>query len=285
VKALQNKKAVKLIKLFFPLYFVLLFFSCRTIETRIYDIETPLLSENTEITIVQISDFHSVFYGEKQEKLIDKVKSEEPDLIVLTGDIFDDTVSARGTQLLLSGIYGIAPIYFVTGNHEYRSGNMQKIKELLWFHEIRILSDEYVIITIKGNEIVLAGIDDPFKSLYENDNYNQDLAMEVSFRELDYVNKFKILLAHRPERIEKYKKFSFNLILSGHTHGGQIRLPFLFINGLYAPDQGLFPKYAGGLYRHDDLIHIVSRGLFKHPLYPRIFNPPELVVIKIKSNR
>jgi predicted MPP superfamily phosphohydrolase len=89
------------------------------------------------------------------------------------------------------------------------------------------------------------------------------------------------LLAHRPEKIAYYRNFSFDLILSGHTHGGQVRIP-LILNGLYAPNQGFFPKYGGGLYKHEKLVHIISRGLSINPKLPRIFNPPELVVIIIK---
>ena len=107
--------------------------------------------------------------------------------------------------------------------------------------------------------------------------------MEDRFRELDDISIYKILLSHRPERIEYYRRFSFDLVLSGHTHGGQIRIPYI-INGLFAPNQGFFPKYGGGIYKHDNLIHIISRGLSINPIRPRIFNSPELVVIKIESN-
>lgn len=94
--------------------------------------------------------------------------------------------------------------------------------------------------------------------------------------------EFKILLAHRPELIEIYKKSHFDLVLSGHAHGGQVRIPFI-LNGLFAPDQGWFPEYVGGVYKHDSLTHIVSRGVSYNPLLPRIFNPPEVVVIEIKG--
>jgi predicted MPP superfamily phosphohydrolase len=108
--------------------------------------------------------------------------------------------------------------------------------------------------------------------------------MEIAFRELDEIPLYKILIAHRPEMIKHYKKYSFNLILSGHAHGGQVRIPGI-MNGLYAPHQGLFPKYAGGMYKHGNLTHIVSRGLSVNPRLPRIFNPPELVIISIESSK
>lgn len=91
------------------------------------------------------------------------------------------------------------------------------------------------------------------------------------------------MLSHRPERIESYKKYNFDLVLSGHAHGGQVRIPFL-LNGLYAPNQGLFPKYAGGLYTHNNLNHVVSRGLSYNPKLPRIFNPPEIVIVELRGS-
>jgi len=113
----------------------------------------------------------------------------------------------------------------------------------------------------------LAGIEDTKKKLYEKPDYNQIENTEKAFRELDEMPFYKILTAYRPENIENYKKFSFDLVLSGHTHGGQIIIPNL-INGLYAPNQGLFPKYAGGIYTHGKLTHIISRGFQKNSCFP-----------------
>jgi predicted MPP superfamily phosphohydrolase len=232
---------------------------------------------------VLISDLHSTIFGKDQSKLIDKIKKQNPDLIVLTGDIFDDIVPHDGTKLLLTGINGISPIYYVTGNHEFWSRRVGELREELKSYGVIILSDEYKKIEIKDNEIIIAGIDDPDKKLYETPDYDQNKVMETQFRELDDLPAYKILLAHRPERIKYYQKFSFNLILSGHAHGGQVRLPPI-LNGLYAPHQGFFPKYVGGLYQYDNSTHIISRGLSINPLVPRIFNPPELVLIIIKSS-
>jgi predicted MPP superfamily phosphohydrolase len=212
------------------------------------------------------------------------IKNINPDLILLSGDIFDDVVPMTGTQLLLKGISGIAPVYYVTGNHDYLSYNIQTIREELRSYGVIILSDNYVIIEIRNNEIIIAGIEDPYKRIYETPDYNQNDSMESAFRELDEIPLYKILIAHRPEMIENYKKYSFDLVLSGHTHGGQVRIP-LILNGLYAPGQGVFPKYAGGIYTHGNLTHVISRGLSVNPRLPRIFNPPELVIIIIESGK
>ena len=261
---------------------IFIFVSCNTIKERTYELNTPLLAEESSLRIVLVSDLHSTIFGKNQSKLIEKIKNINPDLIILSGDILDDKVPHLGTELLLSGINNILPIYYATGNHEYWSRDIQSIRNLLQSYNVNILSDNYVQININNNEIILAGIEDPDKKRYETPEYNQNESMEASFRELDGMELLKILIAHRPEKIEIYKGYSFNLILSGHTHGGQVRIPPV-LNGLYAPNQGLFPKYAGGLYRHGETVHIISRGLSVNPRLPRIFNPPELVVIVIKS--
>ncbi|MCL2441451.1 MAG: metallophosphoesterase [Treponema sp.] len=278
---MKKKPLVLLILSAFVIIFIL--FSCSSIKIRTYEMETPLLKEDTSIKIVLISDLHSTIFGKEQIKLIEKIKEQNPDLILLAGDILDDVVPHRGTELLLAGINTIAPIYYVTGNHEYWCREINEIRLLLQSYQVNILSDSYVRINIKNNYIILAGIEDPDKERYETPGYNQNEIMERAFRELDEIDLFKILIAHRPENIETYKKYSFNLVLSGHSHGGQVRIPFI-MNGLYAPNQGLFPKYAGGLYRHDEKVHIVSRGLSINPRLPRIFNNPELVVVIIESN-
>ena len=258
--------------------------SCKAISTKTYRIETPLVEEQNSITIALISDLHSTIFGKDQTILIDKIKNINPDLIILTGDIFDDAISMNGTQLLLEGITGISPVYYVTGNHEYGSGNIQAIREELASYGVIILSDNYAIIEINNNKIIIAGIEDPAKKIRETPDYDQNDSMERAFRELDEIALFKILAAHRPETIETYKKYSFDLVLSGHTHGGQVRIP-LILNGLYAPNQGFFPKYAGGIYTHGNLTHIISRGLSIKPGLPRIFNPPELVIIIIEPDK
>jgi len=271
------------ITIFLLIVFIYLIISCNAISTKTYRVETPLLEEQSSIKIVLISDLHSTIHGKDQTVLIDKIKSVNPDLVVLSGDIFDNVVPMTGTQLLLSGIYGIAPIYYVTGNHEYW-GDIQAIREELISYGVIILSDNYTLKKINNNEIIIAGIDDPEKKIYETPNYDQNASMENAFRELDEIPLYKILIAHRPEMIEEYKKYSFDLVLSGHTHGGQVRIPFI-LNGLYSPNQGIFPKYAGGLYTHGNLTHIISRGLLFNPRLPRTFNPPELVIIIIESSK
>jgi len=258
---------------------IILVFSCRSISTEIYEIDSSLIKENTSVRIVLISDLHNTLYGKNQSILIGKIIEQKPDLIILAGDMFHSTGPMERSIIFLSGISGIAPIYYVTGNHEYASRKINFIRETLLSHGVIILSDSYEQISINGNEIIVAGVEDPYVRIYERSGYNQREIMEERFRELDDIEAFSILAAHRPERIESYKRFSFDLVLSGHAHGGQVRIPGV-MNGLVAPHQGFFPKYAGGLYQHENLTHIVSRGLAVNWI-PRIFNPPELVVIVV----
>ncbi|WP_280990959.1 metallophosphoesterase [Leadbettera azotonutricia] len=254
----------------------------RNLQIRVYRLETPLLSENTVIRIVLISDLHSQIYGKDQSPLIEKVIKLEPDLIFLTGDILDDRVPDTGTLLFLSGVKDLAPMYYVTGNHERMSRRFEERMELLRSFGVVILPDAYIETEVKGNEIIIAGLDDPYISWPVDKDQSE--IMEKTFRELDQRKEYKILLAHRPERVEQYLEYSFNLIVNGHSHGGQVRIP-LILNGLYAPNQGFFPKYTGGLYKHGGTMQIVSRGLSDMEKIPRIFNPTELVCIIVKSGK
>ena len=281
---MKASKKQHTIPAFSLMVFVFLTVACKSISTQTYKTETPLLERQNSIKIALISDLHSTIYGKDQIILIEKIKAISPDFIVLSGDIFDDVIPMTGTQLLLRGIYNVSPIFYVTGNHEYQSNNIKEIREELKSYGVVILSDDYTIIEINNDKIIIAGIEDPFKELYETPGYNQNDSMESAFRELDGMPLYKILIAHRPEMIEVYKKYSFDLVLSGHTHGGQVRIPYIS-NGLYAPNQGVFPKYAGGTYTHGSLTHIISRGLSISPGRPRIFNPPELVIIIIESSK
>ena len=236
--------------------------------------------KGTKINLVLLTDLHSAIYGKNQQKLLEHVKEQNPDLVLLVGDIADDKVSIRGMSLLLEGIQGLCPIYYTTGNHEYWSGDIQSIRTEIEKYGVKILSDEYVEIQVKGTPLIIAGLEDPDKQSYETPNYSQLDAMETAFGGLDELEGYKILLAHRPERIEQYLEYPFDLVVSGHAHGGQVRIPYL-LNGLYAPNQGVFPRYAGGLYPHGEATHIVSRGLAKNWI-PRVFNRPEVVSITLE---
>jgi predicted MPP superfamily phosphohydrolase len=260
--------------------------ACVSFRTVSYTLETDRFKPGAALVIILITDLHSTVHGANQEPLIQAVRERKPDLIFLAGDIIDDKAPVQGARLLLAGIKGLAPVYYVSGNHEYWSPDVPAVWAELRSFGVRILSDEYERLTIRGSALIIAGVEDPDKALAAP-RYDPDKAMGEAFAglEAEGPQAYKILLAHRPERIARYKQYPFDLVVSGHTHGGQVRIPFL-LNGLYAPNQGLFPRYAGGLYTHTDtrkppLFHIISRGLSINPRLPRIFNPPELVHIRI----
>ncbi len=267
------------------LFAILLFYAFYNgLTVRKYNITSDKLEAGETISIALITDLHSHIYGEGQSKIVSLIKKQKPDIIALAGDIADDEVSIRGTELFLEGLKGFRPVYYVTGNHEFWSGDIKNIRDTIRKYDVTILENNYMQIKVKNSNIIMGGIDDPDAAIYERPDFNLQEEMNNNFTQLKDNTDFKILLAHRPELIELYKKFNFDLVLSGHAHGGQIRIPFI-LNGLYAPNQGWFPRYAGGVYKHGSLTHIVSRGVSYNPRLPRIFNPPEVVIVNIKGDK
>ncbi|MBO4351483.1 MAG: metallophosphoesterase [Proteobacteria bacterium] len=239
------------------------------------------------IRIALVTDLHSCDYGENQRDLLDVLDAQAPDLVLLGGDIFDDILPDDNTVSFLQGISGRYPSYYVTGNHEYWSGKdgfARKMAALKKWGVIR-LSGEMASINIKGSRLNICGIDDPYAwnrkiSYLEHaeGSLNAQLAY-VAAQPRD--GAYTILLTHRPELLDTYSQYGFDLVLAGHAHGGQWRIPGI-LNGVYAPNQGIIPKLAGGLYEQNGTIMIVSRGLARESTWvPRIYNRPELVIIEL----
>lgn len=240
---------------------------------RNYTIKSVKVS--SEVKAAVITDLHSVFYGDNQSQLIAAIDEQQPDVIFLVGDIADDVRSHDGTIALLEVIGRKHPCYYVIGNHEIWSGEHEVIAEMIRSFGVTVLEGEHVTAEFNGQKISISGIDDPDKF-----NYLDSWLEQINHCSLQIPdNTFSILLSHRPEKVKYYNRYDYDLILTGHAHGGQWRLPGL-INGLYVPNQGLFPKYAGGRYELETSVMIVSRGLGKNNI-PRIFNRPELVIINI----
>lgn len=177
-------------------------------------------------------------------------------------------------------INDIAPVYFITGNHEANLSNYSYLEEKLEENKVIILDNELQVLKENDSEINLIGINDPTMkhSPYEKDE-------DIIKNELDSIDynkdNYTILLSHRPELFENYVDNEIDLVLTGHAHGGQIRIPF--IGGLIAPNQGLFPKYTSGKKEKDKTTMIISRGIGNSILPFRVNNRPELVVITLKS--
>lgn len=267
----------------FSVMFMLFLLLCKyaiseNLVVREYPIENSKISENARLLL--ITDLHSCIYGENQSTLINKINEINPDAILFGGDILDDKRSDEGSKLLFESIGGKYKCYYVTGNHEYWSYRSELMKRMIRSYGITVLNGEGENI---NDCIRVYGINDPYCEMSKYGAYSNWTEELNNVKNDVDSNKFNILLTHRPERVGVYKNTDFDLILSGHAHGGQWRLPYL-INGLYAPGQGCFPKYAGGYYNLGKNSMIVSRGLALSNC-PRIFNPPELVVININQKK
>lgn len=269
---------IKLMMIILTSIFILGIFS---IKEKIVPYTVTSNKINNDLKIVLITDLHSCYYGDNMNTLIEDIKSQNPDLVLLGGDIYNDKKSDNAnTETFLKQISSISKCYFVTGNHDSKTEtlkNTQEVKKATEKYGLTILDGIYDTLEINGQKINICGVDDP--TIAKNSFYNQ---LDNTGKACDNGN-FSILLSHRPELIDKYRKYDFDLVLSGHAHGGQWRIPKL-INGIIAPHQGLFPKYAGGRYDFKDSTLIVSRGLARESTpVPRIFNNPEVVVINITS--
>lgn len=241
----------------------------------------------TPVRIALISDLHSCEYGKNQQELIDAVVHQNPDLVLMTGDIFDDKLSDDNTERFLQRIGKRYPCYYVTGNHEHWSGTgaFSEKMEILENCGVHRLQGTCETVFIQNTAINICGVDDPDASLTASTDPNHD-TMDF-FQQIHHVGElskngnYTILLSHRPEFFDLYAAGGFDLALCGHAHGGQFRIPGI-VNGLFAPNQGFFPKYAGGEYREGQTTMIVSRGLARESTrIPRFYNRPELAIIDL----
>lgn len=234
--------------------------------------------------IAQVSDMHNRTQGKNNSNLLDILIESDPDIIVITGDMID----SRTTQVDIALDFAakavkIAPCYYVTGNHEARiPQDFEVLLAGLQNAGVKILRNESTKLEKSGEAVTLLGIDDPWFTSDGNNTPDADI-VRSTLKNITPESRdtFTILLSHRPELFKVYAEFDIDLILSGHAHGGQIRLPFL--GGLYAPDQGLLPSLEKGMFTKDNSCMIVSTGV-GNSLFPlRIFNPPEVVLIELSK--
>lgn len=245
-----------------------------------YELKTDKISNSVKIAL--ITDLHSCLYGEGQYRLIQEIDKKHPDAVFLVGDIFDDNYINNNSRILIDNIAPKYKTYYVSGNHEWWSGKMYEHFKYLDDAGVIVLRGNSDKLNINGNNIVVSGIDDPDVKSYDI-QYKTHEEQLKSVAEKINPEYYNILLTHRPENAHEYFKYDFDLVLSGHAHGGQFRIPYI-LNGFYAPNQGFFPDLAGGMYDFGDNKLIVSRGLSKeNTRLPRIFNRPELVFISISK--
>ena len=253
-------------------------------------IETTKISYSNEkipvafdgIKIVQISDLHNKKFGTHQKRLLDKVRDISPDIILITGDLIDRRTTNLDLAMdFVEGAIEIAPVYYVSGNHESWSGIYPEIKERLESSDVFIMDDTSTELKIEVDAIKIIGLSDPdfFTTNYlegTNTAYLEETINKLSNKEY-----FQILLSHRPELIRIYADAGVDLAFTGHADGGQIRVPF--IGAIVAPDQGFFPKYTDGSYMFDETTMVVSRGLGNSVIPIRTFNRPEIIVVTLSA--
>ncbi len=249
-----------------------------------YEYKNSKLSINFNgFKILHISDLHNKNF---HESIYKKIKDINPDIIVITGDLID----RRRTRIdiaveFVKQIINIAPVYYVSGNHEQLSASYDELKEELTKLDVHILDNSHLILNHDGERIGIMGLADPALIYTEgnNDNNRNRVYAENILKRLyeNSVTEFNILLSHRPELIEVYKNINIDLVFSGHAHGGQIRIPF--IGGILSPNQGFLPKYSEGMITEDNTTLVVSRGLGNSIFPIRIFNRPELIVVELNG--
>ena len=248
-----------------------------------YTISSVKLPESFDgYRIAHVSDLHNAEMGKDNEKLLSMLRDADPDMIAITGDLIDSRHTDIEVALhFIQEAVRIAPCYYVTGNHEARVNEYGKLKTGLKAAGVTVLEDTRVEIRLEDESITLIGINDPS---YQTDYLFGD-AQTVVNTKLAELNTdrdgYTILLSHRPELFDTYADHSIDLVLSGHAHGGQVRLPF--VGGLVAPIQGLFPKYDAGLHAADNTNMLISRGI-GNSLFPfRINNRPEVILVELRS--
>jgi len=223
--------------------------------------------------IVQISDLHNAEFGKNNEKLLALIKESKPNIIVITGDMIDERTDVNISLRFAEEAVKIAPCYYVTGNHEHRiPKDYEKLKNGLLSFGVTVLENARTEIEYKGKTVTLIGVNDPVFGV----------KVDSSLKKLKSQDDgYTILLSHRPELFDTYVENEINLVFTGHAHGGQFRLPW--IGGLYAPHQGIFPEYDGGLYTDGNTNMIVSRGIGKSAFPFRFNNRPNVVLVELQA--
>ena len=242
---------------------------------RTYTVASPKLT--AEVRLAVVTDFHS---SDNADDVAAMVASCAPDAVLLVGDLFDDDTQNRPPERTLSLMRQLSaqyPCYYVSGNHEAWTGEMDALYQQTEEAGVTVLRMSSGVLTVRGQRIALCGVPDPYEMVFSGAPDTEE-QLRQAMENVDSAD-FTVLLAHRPELLAKYAQFPFDLVVSGHAHGGQVRIPGV-LNGLYAPNQGWFPKLAGGAYTQDGTTLIVSRGLAVRTRLPRIFNRPEVVLVR-----
>lgn len=248
-----------------------------------YEIDCSSHPELSGFTIVQISDLHNEEFGENQQKLLQKVQECGPDMIAITGDFIDcRNPNVDIAMEFIAGAVDIAPVYYVPGNHErWIHEEYKELCQRMKDAGVHLMANQMEVIEYGEAGLICMGVEDP--DFYDVSGLEaEEEMMKENIRQFDYAEEdFTLLLSHRPEVFGIYTEEQIDLVLTGHAHGGQFRLPL--IGGLAAPNQGLFPEYDAGVFTDDSTHMIVSRGIGNSIIPLRFNNPPEIVVVELIS--
>lgn len=247
-----------------------LYFDLHSVAIKQYTIQINNLPKDFEnFTILHLTDLHAKEYGYKQDQLLNLINRQSFDMVAITGDFIDkDRPNVEPTLSLVRGLIS-KPIFFVPGNHEWWNGFI--IKSVLEDHGVTILENKKFKYAKSNTYIWIVGVDDPYLG---RDKLNEAIEGIAD-------SQPKVLLAHAPNIFPTATKSDIELVLVGHTHGGQVRLPF--IGAVVAPGQGLFPKYDYGQFTAGSTNMIINGGLGESVLPIRFYNRPEIVLVKLVS--
>lgn len=261
---------------------VILWLSANLLTVTRYSIEEKIT--NT-IRIVQLTDLHNKEFGNNNSKLVEKVSEQDPDLIFMTGDMFNLDDDLEVICNCIEQLAKNAPVYYGYGNHEmdWEKGSLDDLKEALTQAGATVLNCEYKDVEVNGQEFRIGGYYGYYRAPHMRTNDEEEQAEEIAFAdEFEDTDNLKLLLCHIPtawvdwEYIDMYP---VDVVFCGHYHGGQIRIPF--IGGLYAPYVGWFPENTEGLFGGEYADCVLSTGLGSEPMLPRVNNLPEIVVVDL----
>lgn len=271
---MTRKKFITLAAVFSALLIAVPFVCNEKLTETHYTVKTDKVSSPVKIAF--LSDIHNTLYGKGMSELISSVDRYAPDIVIFGGDLFNRSWEEYNSRHLVKSLSAKYPCFYALGNHEFKYGAQNDIRKGVPELGVKLLTleDNFSDITVNGNDLRIIGMD----SFYFDDQYK---------RCCDAVSddRFDLLIYHYPEDFPELSDKGFDLILSGHAHGGQIRIPLILPDGFFSPGEGFFPHYTCGEYFENGSEMIVSRGLQRciyDFIIPRVFNRPEAVYITLE---
>lgn len=272
-----TKKAIRVILILAAALLFILWQNC-SLQTETFRVVDPALPQELDgLRVLELADLHGRQFGAENRRLLRAAAAAKPDIICLDGDIFDEKTDLSMLAPLMRGLTAIAPTYYVTGNHEWQVDGLRDILTELERLGVTVLENEFTVFSRGGAQIVIAGVNDPCGP------YDQKTPSELMDEiRAEYPDAFVLMLAHRNDTLPMWAELAPELVLTGHCHGGVVRLPA--VGGVFGTRRDLFPDYDAGLYRQDGTQLFVSRGLGYSRVRFRLFNRPQLPILVLKSS-